>query len=74
MREYGFSLTHIFPYKDRTYDSVLMRESTGKRKPVFWHNLHSSYSISFYVLPLMRPLWFTVYIEMLRIIASRSRR
>ena len=26
MPEYGFSLTRIFPYKDKTVDSVLIRE------------------------------------------------
>ena len=26
----------IFPYKDRIYDSVFIREKIGQRKPVFW--------------------------------------
>ena len=30
MREYGFSLTRILPYKDRNYDSVLIRENKGQ--------------------------------------------
>ena len=33
MPENGFSLTPIFPYKDRIVDSVLIREYTGQRKP-----------------------------------------
>ena len=40
MPEYGyFSLTHIFPYKDRIGDSFFTRENAGQRKPTFWHNL-----------------------------------
>ena len=41
MPEYGFSLTRIFPYKERFVDSVLVPENTGQRKPVFWHILRS---------------------------------
>ena len=49
MSEYGFSLTCIFPYKDRILDSVkdriivsaLIRGNIGQRKPVFWHILLS---------------------------------
>ena len=41
MRECGFSLTRILPYKDRIYDSVLIRENTGQWKPVFSHILCS---------------------------------
>ena len=41
MQEYGFSLTHFFPYNDRTIDSVLIRENTGQWKPVFSHILRS---------------------------------
>ena len=38
MLEYGFSLTSIFPYKDRIYDpllydSVLIQENTGQKDP-----------------------------------------
>ena len=36
-----FSLTRIFPYKDRIEDSVLIREYMDQRKPVFWHILLS---------------------------------
>ena len=32
MREYGFSLTRILPYKNRIVDSVLIRENTGQCK------------------------------------------
>ena len=35
MQEHGFTLTRIFPYKDRIYDFVLIREDTGQWKPVF---------------------------------------
>ena len=36
MREYGFSLTRILPYRDRIIDSVLIWENTGQWKPVFF--------------------------------------
>ena len=42
MREFRFSLTHILPYVDRIYDSVLIRENTGQWKPVFPHILCSA--------------------------------
>ena len=41
MREYGFSLTYILPYKDKIYDFVLIRENKGQWKPVFSHVLCS---------------------------------
>ena len=31
---YGVSLTHNFPYEDRIYDSVFIREGASHRKPV----------------------------------------
>ena len=37
MPEYRFSLTFIFSDKERISDSVLIREYTSQRKPVFWH-------------------------------------
>ena len=37
MPEYGFSLTYIFQYKNRTFHFVLIRENMGQRKPIFWH-------------------------------------
>ena len=42
MREYGFSLTHTFPYKDRICDSFLILENTGQSKPVLSHILCSA--------------------------------
>ena len=39
MRESGFSLTRILPYKDRIGDSILIRENKGQRKPAFSHVL-----------------------------------
>ena len=39
--EYGFSQTHIFVDKDKMVDSVLIRENTGQKKPVFSHILRS---------------------------------
>ena len=45
MREYEFSLTRIHPYKDRIWDSVLIRENTGQWKPVFSHILCSDIPI-----------------------------
>ena len=41
MRENGFSLSRILPYKDRICDSVLIRENTGQLRPVFLHSLCS---------------------------------
>ena len=35
MREYGFSLTRILPYKDKIVDFVLIRENSGQWKPLF---------------------------------------
>ena len=39
MREYGFSLSRILPYKDRNYDSFLIRKNMGQWKPLFSHLL-----------------------------------
>ena len=33
MSDYGFSLTHIFPYKDRMHDSDLIQQNTENRNP-----------------------------------------
>ena len=41
MPGYGFSLTWLFPYKDRIVDSVLVREYAGQRKTVICYILHS---------------------------------
>ena len=41
MQEYGFSLTGIFPYKNRIYDSDLIRENMGPWKPLFSYILCS---------------------------------
>ena len=47
MPKHGFSLTRIFPYKDKIYDVsnlqiyVLIRESTVKTKRVSWYILRS---------------------------------
>ena len=41
MREYGFSLTRIFPDKDRIAEPVPIRENALKRKQVFLHILRS---------------------------------
>ena len=45
MPEYGFSLTRIFPYKNSYFpvDSILIRENTDHRKPVFWHTFKQWY-------------------------------
>ena len=55
MPEYGFSLTCIFPYKDRIVDSVQPGEYMGQRKPAIWHILHSAYWKKYWknVNPLM---------------------
>ena len=39
MQEYVFSLTRILPNKGRIYNSVLIRENTSQRKPIFWNVL-----------------------------------
>ena len=44
MREYGCSLTRIFPYKDKIV------ENTGQRKPVFLHILYSATIIAYSAL------------------------
>ena len=41
----GFLWPIYFLYKERLYDSVLIREDTGQIKPVFWHILHSVFFI-----------------------------
>ena len=41
MPKYGVSVTSVFPYKDRTEDSGVIREFTGQRKPAFLHILCS---------------------------------
>ena len=41
MPKHGFPLTRLFPYKDRIYDSVLIRRNLGQRKPVFWYILRT---------------------------------
>ena len=46
MPEHEFSLTRLFRYKDRIYDSVLIRENTSQRKPEFSHILGSIISES----------------------------
>ena len=35
--EYGFSLTRIFPFNDRIYDSVITRKNVCHKKPLFRH-------------------------------------
>ena len=39
MLEFGFSLTCIFSYNYRIYDSVLVRKNTDQKKTVFQHVL-----------------------------------
>ena len=41
MPKYKFSLTRIFPQKDRIVDSVLIRKSAGQEKPAFSHILQN---------------------------------
>ena len=48
MTEYGFSLTLIFPFKDRIEDSVLIRKIQVTE---------NSYSGKFYVVEVQRKLW-----------------
>ena len=39
MPAHGLSLTCIFLYKDIIFDSVLVWNNIGQRKPVFWYIL-----------------------------------
>ena len=48
MPEHGLPLIRLFPYKDRIYDPVLIREYTGQTKLVFWHNFCSEIRKRFY--------------------------
>ena len=41
MPEKRFSLTRVFPYKDKIFDSILIRENMGQRKPMFWYVFRS---------------------------------
>ena len=50
MREYGFSLTRILPYKNRIVGSVLIRENTGQWKPVFSNILCSLNILKFIIV------------------------
>ena len=43
MPEYRFFPERIFPYKDRIFDSVFVKEYMDQRKPVLWHILRSEY-------------------------------
>ena len=46
MQKYEFLLIRIFPYKvESIVDSVLIRENTGQRKPVYSHILHSDWQL-----------------------------
>ena len=47
MSEYGISPTHIFLYKDRIVDFVIILGNTVQRKPVFSHILQSVRKNSF---------------------------
>ena len=49
MREYGFSLTRILQYKNRIYDSVLIRENTR-----IWVS-ENPYSCIFYLVDIRLP-------------------
>ena len=35
MLEYGFSITRIFPFRDKIYDSVLIGENKGQKNPEY---------------------------------------
>ena len=43
MSEYGFYVNCVSLYKNGIYDSVVVRENTGQRKPEFFHILRSAY-------------------------------
>ena len=41
MPEYGFTLAHIFPLKEKIYDSLLITGYASQKKPLFGHALNS---------------------------------
>ena len=41
MPEYGFTLTHTFPLKEKIYDSLLITGNASQKKPLFGHALNS---------------------------------
>ena len=54
MLEYGFSLTRIFPYKNRVVDSPRIRENKGQTKPVFQHFIrHVCFNQVFIILAFL---------------------
>ena len=67
MQEYVFALTRTLPCKDRIYDSVLIRENTGQRKPVFLNILCSVVVGRQYIFNLLcpqsQPLYFTLSLK-----------
>lgn len=44
MPKYGFSVNRILPFKDKTEDSVLIRNNMCQRKPRFLHFLRNSHA------------------------------
>lgn len=44
MPKYGFSVNRILPFKDKTEDSVLIRNNMCQRKPRFLHILRNSHA------------------------------
>ena len=64
-------LTRIFPYNERIFDFVFIREHGGQRKPVFWHIVRSGSWESRTVSPvsfnnqwnIQYQLWFEISLE-----------
>ena len=46
VHEHEFSLTCMFPYKHKIYNSIFIPENTGEREPVFCNVLFAIFRIS----------------------------
>lgn len=46
IKEYGFYLNRVFPYKDQINDSAMGKN--GSQKTIFWHMLRSVIMEKFY--------------------------
>ena len=47
MPEHGFSLTRVFPHKDKIINSDLILENTGHIKPAYWQILRVLVKLQF---------------------------
>lgn len=59
--KYRFSVTRIFPYKDKIIDSVLIRENTGQRKLVCLYILRSELFKNKILRKIVSMLWYSYF-------------